>query len=183
MSESKTHQKLTKINGRLARYRRLSPIRLPLNLLSFDFAGVVVLFVIMAVSLANGDLGRALSIGMLVAINQSIAAVCALAPKQLWNFADYRSARERPTLSYLISGACTLTITLPISFGFYLLREHFPHVHPILPFAAAERLRDLMTAAELRVQFVRFREGHAIPPNVLAALGQFLTALLQTPRL
>jgi hypothetical protein len=117
--------------------QRPSPIRLPLNLLSFDFAGVVVLFVIMAVSLAYDDLGRALAIGMLVAINQSIAAVCALAPKQLWSFADYRSARERPTLSYLISGACTFTITLPISFGFYLLRVHFPlDVHPLIPFTA-----------------------------------------------
>jgi hypothetical protein len=119
--------------------QRPSPIRLPLNLLSFDFAGVVVLFVIVAVSLTDdGNFGRPLAIGMLVAINQSIAAVCALAPKQLWNFADYRSARERPILSYLISGACTLTITLPISFGFHLLRAHFPldGVQPVLPFAA-----------------------------------------------
>ncbi len=114
-------------------------IRLPLNLLSLDFAGVVLLFVIVAVSLTDdGNFGRPLAIGMLVAINQSIAAVCALAPKQLWNFADYRSAKERPVLSYLISGACTLTITLPISFGFYLLRTHFPidGVQPVLPFAA-----------------------------------------------
>jgi len=73
------HQ-LTKIGFSI---QRPSPIRLPLNLLSFDFAGVVVLFLIMAVSLANGDFGRALAIGMLVAINQSIA-VCAPAPKQLF---------------------------------------------------------------------------------------------------
>jgi Mn2+/Fe2+ NRAMP family transporter len=91
---------------------------------------------------------------MLVAINQSIAAVCALAPKQLWNFADYRSARERPTLSYLISGACTLTITLPISFGFYLLRVHFPlDVHPILPFAAQAKWLLLPTVLSIALAF------------------------------
>jgi hypothetical protein len=81
--------------------------------------------------------------------------VCALAPKQLWNFADYRSARERPVLSYLISGACTLTITLPISFGFYLLRVHFPldDVHPILPFAAQAKWLLLPTVHSIALAF------------------------------
>ncbi|MBR0854155.1 hypothetical protein [Bradyrhizobium liaoningense] len=135
--------------------QRPSLIRLPFNLLSFDFAGVVVLFVIVTVSLAGGDLGRALAIGMLVAINQSIAAMCALAPKQLWSFADYRSARERPILSYLISGACTLTITLPVSFGFYLLRTHFPldGVHPTLPFAAQAKWLLLPTVLSIALAF------------------------------
>jgi hypothetical protein len=151
-SDAEVAHQLAKIGFSI---QRPSPIRLPLNLLSFDFAGVVVLFVIMAVSLADGDLGRTLAIGMLVAINQSIAAVCALAPKQLWNFADYRSARERPTLSYLISGACTLTITLPISFGFYLLRVHFPldDVHPILPFAAQAKWLLLPTVHSIALAF------------------------------
>ena len=134
-SDAEVAQQLAKIGFAI---QRPSAIRLPLNLLSLDFAGVVVLFVIVAVSLADGDFGRTLAIGMLVAINQSIAAVCALAPKQLWSFADYRSQRERPVLSYLISGACTLTITLPISFGFYLLREHVPidGVQPLVPFTS-----------------------------------------------
>jgi hypothetical protein len=151
-SDAEVAHQLAKIGFSI---QRPSPIRLPLNLLSFDFAGVVVLFVIVAVSLADGDFGRTLAIGMLVAINQSIAAVCALAPKQLWNFADYRSARERPTLSYLISGACTLTITLPISFGFYLLREHFPldGVHPILPFAAQAKWLLLPTVLSIALAF------------------------------
>lgn len=150
-SDAEVAHQLAKIGFSI---QRPSAIRLPLNLLSFDFAGVVVLFVIMAVSLADGDFGRALTIGMLVAINQSIAAVCALAPKQLWNFADYRSARERPTLSYLISGACTLTITLPISFGFYLLRVHFPlDVHPILPFAAQAKWLLLPTVLSIALAF------------------------------
>ncbi|MCK1400730.1 hypothetical protein IVB45_12640 [Bradyrhizobium sp. 4] len=135
--------------------QRPSLIRLPLNLLSLDFAGVVALFVIVTISLAGGDLGRALGIGMLVAVNQSIAAVCALAPKQLWNFADYRCVRERPTLSYLISGACTLTITLPISFCFYLLRAHFPvdAVHPVLPFVAQAKWLLLPTVLSIALAF------------------------------
>ena len=150
-SDAEVAHQLTKIGFAV---QRPSLIRLPLNLLSFDFAGVVVLFVITTVSLADGDFGRALAIGMLVAINQSIAAVCALAPKQLWNFADYRSARERPTLSYLISGACTLTITLPISFGFYLLRVHFPlDVHPLLPFAAQAKWLLLPTVLSIALAF------------------------------
>ena len=150
-SDAEVAHHLTKIGFAI---QRPSLIRLPLNLLSFDFAGVVVLFVITTVSLADGDFGRALAIGMLVAINQSIAAVCALAPKQLWNFADYRSARERPTLSYLISGACTLTITLPISFGFYLLRVHFPlDLHPLLPFAAQAKWLLLPTVLSIALAF------------------------------
>jgi hypothetical protein len=150
-SDAEVAHQLTKIGFAI---QRPSLIRLPLNLLSFDFAGVVVLFVITTVSLADGDFGRALAIGMLVAINQSIAAVCALAPKQLWNFADYRSARERPTLSYLISGACTLTITLPISFGFYLLRVHSPlDLHPLLPFAAQAKWLLLPTVLSIALAF------------------------------
>jgi hypothetical protein len=81
--------------------------------------------------------------------------VCALAPKQLWNFADYRSQKERPILSYLISGACTLTITLPISFGFFLLREHVPidGVQPILPFAAQAKWLLLPTVLSIALAF------------------------------
>lgn len=151
-SDAEVAHRLTNIGFSI---QRPSLIRLPMNLLSLDFAGVVVLFVITAVSLADGDLGRALAIGMLVAINQSIAAVCALAPKQLWNFADYRSVRERPTLSYLISGACTLTIALPISFGFYLLRVHFPFddIHPTISFAAQAKWLLLPTVLSIALAF------------------------------
>ena len=150
-SDAEVADQLAKIGFSI---QRPSPIRLPLNLLSLDFVGVVVLFVVVAVSLADGDFGRTLAIGMLVAINQSIAAVCALAPKQLWNFADYRSAKERPTLSYLISGACTLTITLPISFGFYLLRVHVPFdVQPVLPFVDQSKWLLLPTVLSIALAF------------------------------
>jgi phospholipase/carboxylesterase len=48
----------------------------------------------------------------------------------------------------------------------------------LLSFAAAERLRDRMIAAGLEVEWHRFRGGHDIPPDVLTALGRFITARL-----
>ena len=42
---------------------------------------------------------------------------------------------------------------------------------PMLPFASAERLRDLMTGAGLAVEWVPFRGGHEIPPSVVDQLG------------
>jgi hypothetical protein len=152
-SDAEVAHQLSKVGYSI---QRPSPIRLPMNLLSLDFAGVVVLFVVTSLALTtDGNFGRPLAIGMLVAINQSIAAVCALAPKQLWSFADYRSARERPVLSYLISGACTLTITLPISFGFYLLRAHFPldGVQPLVPFTAQAKWLLLPTVLSIALAF------------------------------
>jgi phospholipase/carboxylesterase len=46
---------------------------------------------------------------------------------------------------------------------------------PLLPYRMAERLRDLLTAAGLAVEWVPFRGGHEIPPAVMAALGAFIT--------
>jgi phospholipase/carboxylesterase len=48
---------------------------------------------------------------------------------------------------------------------------------PLLPFAAAERLRDLLAGAGLEVEFVPFRGGHAIPDRVLDRLGAFISRL------
>ena len=45
---------------------------------------------------------------------------------------------------------------------------------PLLPFAAAERLRGLLQDAGARVTWVPFRGAHEIPAAVLAALGRFL---------
>lgn len=109
--------------------QRPSRIRVPANLLSLDVIGVVVLFVIATLFLSDrgpSGFSKALVVGALVGINNVIAATCALAPKQLWQFADFRSARERPFLSYLLSGACALTITLPLAYGSnLLLRAYF----------------------------------------------------------
>jgi phospholipase/carboxylesterase len=45
---------------------------------------------------------------------------------------------------------------------------------PLLPFFAAERLRDLLSSAELAVEWVPFSGGHEIPFGVLRALSAFL---------
>lgn len=45
---------------------------------------------------------------------------------------------------------------------------------PILPFAAAERLRDLLKAADADVRWVEFNGGHAIPQSSLDALGKLI---------
>ncbi len=49
---------------------------------------------------------------------------------------------------------------------------------PLLPPAAAERLRDLLSDAGLAVEWHPFAGGHEIPPPVLAALGAFLARTL-----
>lgn len=47
---------------------------------------------------------------------------------------------------------------------------------PILPYELALRLRDELTTAGLELTFASFRGPHAIPPNVLRALSQWLSA-------
>ena len=58
-----------------------------------------------------------------------------------------------------------------------VFQSHGTH-DPLLPFAAAEALRDHLTAAGLSVEWVPFRGQHEIPPPVLARLGAFLTRVL-----
>jgi hypothetical protein len=99
-------------------------IRIPANLLVLNASGVVALFAV-ATLLATGNgvtISQALIIGCLVAVNHSIAAVAAVVPKQLWEFANVRDSNERPIAAYAISALCTFTICLPIMLGFWLLR-------------------------------------------------------------
>ncbi|MEJ2378508.1 MAG: hypothetical protein P8Y71_25030 [Pseudolabrys sp.] len=108
-------------------------------------SGVDMLFVIAALIWTysgRGSFGMALSVGILVATYDSIAAVCAIAPKQLWQFADYRSARERPFLSYLMSSACALTIALPIAYGFN--RQILPIMNPETSIAFVDQAKFLL---------------------------------------
>jgi phospholipase/carboxylesterase len=49
---------------------------------------------------------------------------------------------------------------------------------PLLPLAAAERLRDALTAAGLEIEWHPFDGGHEIPPPVLRALFEFLGSVL-----
>jgi hypothetical protein len=121
---------------------RRIPISVPYNLLAFDLFGVVVLFLVamwFSTSSSAGQMpvGRAFTTGLLVAVNHSIAAAFALLPKQLWSFADRSRAKERPGLAYVISGLCTLTVALSVSYCVYVLRVNFTgHPAQILPFAA-----------------------------------------------
>jgi phospholipase/carboxylesterase len=46
---------------------------------------------------------------------------------------------------------------------------------PVLSFDLAEKLRDELTAAGLKVDFHAFNGGHAIPNGVIAALSQLVT--------
>jgi phospholipase/carboxylesterase len=48
----------------------------------------------------------------------------------------------------------------------------------LLPFSAAETLRERLTAAGASVDWHPFMGGHEIPPQVIAALGAFLRARL-----
>jgi phospholipase/carboxylesterase len=50
---------------------------------------------------------------------------------------------------------------------------------PLLPMSVAERLRDLLAAAQLEVKWMPFRGVHEIPPAVLEKLGEFLGATLR----
>jgi phospholipase/carboxylesterase len=54
--------------------------------------------------------------------------------------------------------------------GLPVLQSHGTH-DPLLPFAVAEKLRDLMSAAAMEVDFVPFRGGHEIPPVALQHFG------------
>jgi hypothetical protein len=117
---------------------RPAPIRIPLNLLCLDMLAVIGLFAGSTILFAgeNMELGKAAAIGLFVALSHSIAAAFALLPKQLWGFANIRAAGERPILAYVISGACALTVALPVSYGFFLLRQHIDiDSGPIMPFA------------------------------------------------
>jgi hypothetical protein len=75
-------------------------IRLPMNLLSLDGVGIVVLFTAStALAATHMKPDKAIAIGLLVAVNQVIAAVFALLPKQVWSFADIparKSGRSSP---------------------------------------------------------------------------------------
>jgi phospholipase/carboxylesterase len=51
---------------------------------------------------------------------------------------------------------------------------------PILPFAAAEKLRDHLRAAGLVVDWIEFRGGHEIPPPVLERAGALISGVAAT---
>jgi len=59
--------------------------------------------------------------------------------------------------------------------GLPVLQSH-GRADPILPYAGAEWLRDLLEGSRLPVEFVPFNGGHGIPDGVLDRLGPFVTS-------
>ena len=133
-----------------------SPVRMPLNLLALDAVGVLALFVLSTFFVPDQmPMVTAISIGLLVASNHVIAGTAALLPKQIWCFADIRCTHERPFLAYLISAISALTITLPLSYGFYLLRSTvFQPDVAIVSFAAQCKWLLLPTVLAFALAFV-----------------------------
>lgn len=53
---------------------------------------------------------------------------------------------------------------------------------PLLPFGAAERLRDLMIEAGMRVRWVEFNGGHTIPDSALDAISEMVREAWESER-
>ena len=151
--EGEVAQKLTTIGFAI---QLPAPIRMPLNLLSLDMVGVVLLFAASTVLLANQiPLEKSLAIGLLVAVNSCLAATFALLPKQIWSFADVRSAHERPVLAYVMSAVCALTVSVPVSYLFYLLRVNFFAGNDVvMPFAGQCKWLLVSTVLAFALAFV-----------------------------
>lgn len=162
---------------------RPAPVKVPMNLLCLDAVGVLVLFA-GSTFLSAGEMGpgKAIAIGLLVAIIHSIAAMVALLPKQIWGFADIRCAHERPILAYIVSGLCALTIALPILYGFYLLRVNFLAVDsgPIMAFSGQCKWLLLSTVLAVALAFAcdDFAEAKREPGWLRWAEGAGIAGLM-----
>ncbi len=66
---------------------------------------------------------------------------------------------------------------MPKRRGLPVFQSHGTHDH-ILPHLMAERLRDELTQAGLRVEWHSFRGGHEIPDRVVTQLGAFIRSVL-----
>jgi hypothetical protein len=77
-------------------------------------AGIVALVLIVAqeVSPSRVPPGKMVTLPLIIALNHALAAVCALAPKRLWAFADRLRSGERPILAYLLSGALAWLVAI-----------------------------------------------------------------------
>lgn len=65
---------------------------------------------------------------------------------------------------------------MPARRGLKVVQSHGT-IDPILPFAVAEKLRDLMRDAGLEVDWIPFRGQHQIPPMVLDRVAALLRSL------
>jgi phospholipase/carboxylesterase len=64
--------------------------------------------------------------------------------------------------------------------GLKVLQTHGQR-DPILPYADAEKLRDLLTNAGADVRFVPFAGGHELPPVALDAVSKLIVETTQKP--
>ncbi len=81
-------------------------------------------------------------------------------------------------LSGMLIAAGEWTPLLPRRKGLKVFQTHGTG-DPLLAYAGATRLRDLLVASGLDVRFVPFPGGHEIPRQVLSLLGQFLQETLR----
>ena len=65
------------------------------------------------------------------------------------------------------------TLLAPKRRGVRVLQSHGKS-DPILPYAGGERLRDLLTAGGLEVEWMSFGGGHGVPDSVANRLGDFM---------
>lgn len=64
---------------------------------------------------------------------------------------------------------------MPLRRGLRVFQSH-GRLDPLLPFSLAERLRELMRASGMVVEWTDFQGGHEIPRSVLTRLGEFVRA-------
>lgn len=88
---------------------------------------------------------------------------------------------EAPAALFVLSGAlidqAEWRRRAPARRGLRVLQSHGTS-DPILPFAGAEALKGVLEGAGLVVEFVQFRGGHGIGPDVVTAAARQLQALL-----
>ena len=82
-------------------------------------------------------------------------------------------------LSGTLLGAPEWRALAPARRGLPVLQSHGLQ-DTLLPHAAAERLRDLLREAELKVEWLSFRGGHEIPSRVMEAMARFITEVTAT---
>jgi phospholipase/carboxylesterase len=131
------------------------------------------------------DAARALVVGLLAAVREGFpgARVVLGGFSQGAMLACDTALREGPELAGLVVLSGTLvaeaewTALFPTLRGTPVFQSHGT-VDDILPFALAERLRDGLERAEVKVTWVRFDGGHGLSDEVVTGLGRFLAECL-----
>ncbi len=93
---------------------------------------------------------------------------------------DVALRAERPPAGLVILSGAPVAIEewkqlAPKRAGMPVLQSH-GRADPILPYAGAEWLRDVLEGSRLKVEFFPFNGGHSIPSSVLERLGPFVVS-------